>query len=69
MRAVAIAFLLAGLSFVVLGYSHEIRSQETPPTKTVIRYVPRTFEEEQWNPPKPSEIFRSMFEEGPAGRV
>lgn len=67
MRAIAIALLLAGVSFMVLGYSHEIRTQEAPPPRVEVRYVPRSFEEEQLNLPKPSDLFRGMFEEGPVG--
>ena len=58
-----IAFILMSIGIYVLYLSIKSITLEC---KKIIeyRYVPRTFEEEQLEPVKPSIIFSSMFERG-----
>lgn len=46
---------------VVSGYHNQ--KQKCPPPKIVYKYIPRTFQEEQEDPAKVSEIFDKMFNE------
>ncbi len=76
-KAIVIILFLAGISFVLAGYNRMTENQmtdnqmtdyqEIPPPKideepnVVYRYIPRTFEEEQWDPISVTDIFQTMF--------
>ena len=55
------AIILLGLIFILIGYMKQ--TQKLIPPKIEYRYIPRTFEEEQENPAKISQIFSDMFQQ------
>jgi len=44
---------------IAVGYVNQVK--KCPPPKIEYRYVPRTFEQEQENPVKVSELYHTMF--------
>ena len=60
MKAFVILLLFIGIVFIIIGYVNQLK--QCPPTKVEYRYIPRTFEEEQNDPVKVSQLFRNMFE-------
>ena len=61
MKSLVMLLLFAGILMVTVGYVNQL--QTCPPPKVEYRYVPRTFEQEQNNPVKVSQLFNDMFEE------
>lgn len=61
MKAIIILMLFVGIVAVIIGYINQLR--QCPPPKIEYRYIPRTFEEEQNDPTKVTQLFRNMFEE------
>lgn len=59
MKSLIIILTFIGILAVTVGYVNQIK--KCPPPKVEYRYIPRTFEEEQENPPKVSELFNTMF--------
>lgn len=58
-KSLSFFLLFAGLVFVIVGY---MRSEDKcPPPRVEFRYVPRTFEQEQNNPPPVLSVFGKMF--------
>lgn len=60
MRSIVVVSLFLGIIMITIGYINQVK--KCPPPETEIRYVPRTFREEQEDPVKPSELFYDMFE-------
>lgn len=61
MKFIILTLFYVGLLIMIVGY---IRSRQScPATKIEYRYVPRTFVEEQLDPPSVDELFGSMFRE------
>ncbi len=66
-KAIVIILFLAGISFVLAGYNNITDIEVVQPLKVdeepnvVYRYIPRTFEEEQWDPVSVTDIFQTMF--------
>ncbi len=60
MKSVALFLLFVGFIFLIIGYMNQIR--EAPKPVVEFRYVPRTFEEEQNEPPVLTDLFRTMFD-------
>jgi hypothetical protein len=59
---VVLSLIFMGALMIIIGY---VRTKsECPPPKTVFKFVPRTFVEEQENPAKVSDIFADMFGSG-----
>lgn len=52
---------LVGLIFFIIGIMKATESERIP--KEIIKYIPRTLEEEQKEPVKVEQIFKSMFEQ------
>ncbi len=52
---------LVGLIFLIIGLMRASESERIP--KETIRYIPRSLEEEQKEPVKVEQIFKSMFEQ------
>jgi hypothetical protein len=50
-----------GIISIVVGYVNQIK--KCPPPTVEYRYIPRTFQEDQDNPVKISELFNTMFVE------
>jgi hypothetical protein len=61
MKAIIILLLFVGTVSIIIGYVNQLK--QCPPPKVEYRYIPRTFEEEQNDPVKVSQLFRNMFEE------
>lgn len=53
--------ILLFVSCFLIYISWKASEQKCPPPIIQYRYVPRTFQEEQDNPIKPSEVFSGMF--------
>ncbi len=72
-KVIVIILFLAGISFVLAGYNKitedyqitdnqdisNAKIDEEP--NIVYRYIPRTFEEEHWDPIPVTDIFQTMF--------
>jgi hypothetical protein len=61
MKVLFMTSLFIGILMIVIGYINQIK--KCPPPKVEYRYIPRTFEEEQNNPVKVSELFAPMFQD------
>lgn len=61
MKLLVMILLIVGVTLVINGYMKQNMKCGTP--KIVYKYIPRTFEEEQNNPIKPSDLFSKMFSE------
>jgi len=61
MKSVIIIITFFGVISMVVGYINQIK--KCPPPKVEYRYIPRTFQEDQENPVKISELFNTMFVE------
>lgn len=60
-RTIIILIFMVGLTFIMAGIA---KNKLMPPEtydKIIYRYIPRTFEEEQRDPPLVSDIFETMF--------
>ena len=60
MNSIALILLFIGFIFLIIGYMNQIR--ESPKPVVEYRYIPRTFEEEQKDPPIITDLFRTMFD-------
>jgi len=61
MRTIALLLLFIGVSMVITGYVRDKRYKQE--VKVVYKYIPRTFQESQDNPPPLMSIFSKMFNE------
>jgi hypothetical protein len=61
MKAIVIIFCFSGIIAIIIGYINSIK--KCPPPTIEYRYIPRTFEEEQNDPVKPSKLFKTMFDD------
>lgn len=61
MRYTVFTILMIGVFFIVIGYVKQ--TKECPADKVEYRFIPRTFQEDQDNPTRVSELFDSMFRE------
>ena len=61
MKSIVMLLFMIGLVMVVAGFYK--KNLKCPPPKVIIKYVPRTFKEEQENPMKTTDIFSKMFKE------
>lgn len=61
MRTLILLLFFIGILMVAVGYVNQLHTCNSPQVE--YRYIPRTFEEEQENPAKVSQIFSSMFSE------
>lgn len=50
-----------GILGIAVGYVNQLK--KCPPPKIEYRYIPRTFQEDQDNPVKVSELYHTMFTE------
>jgi hypothetical protein len=58
-KLIIIFLLFLGILFIAISVTKN--TQSCPPTQTVYKYIPRTFEEEQNEPVYVSDIFSDMF--------
>ena len=56
---IVLILIFIGVIMVVSGYART--TTECPVPKTIFKFVPRTFEEEQENPTLATDIFADMF--------
>jgi hypothetical protein len=61
MKSIILVLTFFGVISVVVGYVNQLK--KCPPPSIEYRYIPRTFEEDQENPVKISELYNSMFVE------
>lgn len=59
MKSIILILTFIGLLNIVVGYINQLK--KCPPPKIEYRYIPRTFEEDQENPVKISELYNTMF--------
>lgn len=55
----SLLLLFVGFVFLVIGFMNQMRVSVKPVVE--YRYVPRTFDEEQKEPPVLTDLFRTMF--------
>lgn len=60
MKLLALLLFYIGIALIIITFATYNKS--CPPPQIIYKFVPRTFQEEQENPVKASEIFQSMFE-------
>jgi hypothetical protein len=53
-------FLILGVILITIGFSRMYFSKDN--SKVIYRYIPRTFEEDQDNPPSLQSLYGTMFE-------
>ena len=53
--------MFVGMLAITVGYVNQLK--KCPPPKIEYRYVPRTFQQDQENPVKISELYHTMFAE------
>ncbi len=61
MKSLIVILTFIGIMSVVVGYINQLK--KCPPPKIEYRYVPRTFQQDQENPVKVSELYSTMFTE------
>ena len=61
MKSLVTILTFIGIMSIMLGYVNQIGKCPPPPIE--YRFVPRTFQEEQENPVKISELYNTMFTE------
>ncbi len=60
MKSIALLLLFIGLMFLVIGYMNQVTEVKKPIVE--YRYIPRTFKEEQNEPPILTDLYRNMFD-------
>jgi hypothetical protein len=61
MSSTIIIIFMIGIAFVIGGIAKNRLIPTDRHDKIIYRYIPRTFEEEQRDPPLVSDIFETMF--------
>jgi hypothetical protein len=61
MKSYVTLFFFIGILMITVGYINQ--KQKCPPPIIEYRYIPRTFEQQQDNPVKISQVYSQMFEE------
>lgn len=61
MRTLILILTFLGILSVAIGYINQL--QKCPPPKIEYRYIPRTFQQDQDNPVKVTELYNTMFTE------
>jgi hypothetical protein len=59
MKSIIMMIAFVGILALVIGYVNQLK--QCPPPKIEYRYIPRTFEEDQNDPAKTSQVFKTMF--------
>ena len=52
-------FLIIGIILITMGFTRMYYSKDN--SQIIYRYIPRTFQEDQENPPPLTDLFSSMF--------
>jgi hypothetical protein len=53
-------FLILGIILITIGFSRMYFTKDN--SKIIYRYIPRSFQEDQENPPPLSDLYGTMFE-------
>jgi hypothetical protein len=61
MKSIIIILTFLGIIGITVGYVNQLK--KCPPPKIEYRYIPRTFQQDQDNPVKISELYHTMFTE------
>lgn len=61
MKTLVLLLFFTAVLMITVGYINQLH--KCPPPRIEFRYVPRTFEQEQDNPVRVSQLFNTMFEE------
>lgn len=61
MRSLITILAFLGILSITVGYINQLK--KCPPPKIEYRYIPRTFQQDQENPVKVSELYHTMFAE------
>ena len=61
MSSTIIIIFMIGVAFIIGGMAKNRLVPTERSDKVIYRYIPRTFEEEQRDPPLVSDIFETMF--------
>jgi hypothetical protein len=61
MKSLIIILTFLGIIGIAIGYVNQLK--KCPPAKIEYRYIPRTFQQDQENPVKISELFHTLFTE------
>jgi len=59
MKSIVLMLTFIGIISVIVGYINQLKV--CPPPKIEYRYIPRTFQQEQEDPVKISQLFNTMF--------
>jgi hypothetical protein len=59
MKPIIILLAFIGIVALIVGYVNQLK--QCPPPKVEYRYIPRSFEEDQNDPAKVSQLFNNMF--------
>jgi len=59
MQTIVLTLMFIGILSITVGYVNQLK--KCPPSKIEYRYIPRTFEQDQENPVKVSELYNTMF--------
>ena len=59
MKSLVVILMFAGIISIVIGYINQ--AKKCPPPKIEYRYIPRTFQQDQDNPVKVSELYHTLF--------
>lgn len=59
MKTIIVILTFLGTLSIAIGYVNQIK--KCPPPLVEYRYIPRTFEQDQDNPVKVSELYNTMF--------
>ena len=61
MKSIVMLLSFFAILMIAIGYINQLK--KCPPSRVEYRYIPRTFQEEQDNPVKVSELYEQMFNE------
>jgi hypothetical protein len=61
MKSIITILTFLGIIGIAIGYVNQLK--KCPPPNIEYRYIPRTFQQDQENPVKVSELYHTMFTE------
>jgi len=61
MKSFVLLLFFAGIMMITVGYINQLH--KCPPPSIEYRYIPRTFDQEQDNPVRVSQLFNNMFQD------
>ena len=61
MKSIIVMLTVIGVIGLIIGYINQIKT--CPPPRVEYRYIPRSFEDDQNDPVKITQLFKNMFEQ------